>query len=163
MGRKSLFLLFILLLAACGQKEKEPQTAFYKKEIIPTIYYTLAIDYVTDKNFSNSPKLEVIEKGQTIQVTATVENTGKTDYKFGGNPCSGHLGVSFRNKDTVVPGTGDVAPDFCIESYAEHVLKTGEKLTASAKFDLKGIEPGVYELSSSYANRQFVKKIKVID
>lgn len=163
MKKKSLLLLFILLLAACGEKDEKTKSTFYKKEVIPSIYYTLAVHHVINGDFTNPPKPGLIEKGQTIRITATIENTGKTDYKFGGNPCSGDLTVSLSKGEKKVPGTGDITADFCIESYVEHVLKAGEKITASAKFNLKGVEPGVYKLSSSYANQQFVKELEIID
>jgi len=163
MRKKSLLLLFILLLAACGEKDEKTKSTFYKKEVIPSIYYTLAVHYVIDDNLINLPKSGLVEKDQTIQITATVENTGKTDYKFGGNPCSGDLTVSLSKGEKKVPGTGDITAHFCIESYVEHVLKANEKITASAEFNLKDVESGVYKLSSSYANQQFVKELEIID
>lgn len=161
--KKSLLLLFVLLLAACSQQQAKTEPSFYQEEVIPMIVYTLAIQYVTEDGLVDPPQRGVIETGQTIRVTATVENTGKSDYTFSGNPCSGDLTVALQKGDKKIDGIGDVTADFCIQSYLEHNLKAGEKIKATAEFNLEEAETGKYELSVSYANKRLVRKVEIVE
>ncbi|KAB7707144.1 hypothetical protein F9802_09045 [Bacillus aerolatus] len=156
-------LLPALLLAACSQSEGKDKPAFYEEELIPNIIYTLAVQYVVDGKLTAPPVPGKVEKGQMIQVTATVENTGDNDYTFGGTPCDGDLTIAINKGGVKLSGAGDITADFCIQSYVEHTLKAGEKITASAEFNLDDVETGVYKLSSSYAKKRFVKELEITD